>query len=177
MMLRRRSATPLLSICVMMTLGTASARADGPPSASGAGTFLYEGELRNFAFNATAHRDGSESGQAQVVNRAQDARGHYEITCLNIIDNRAYMGGYLVLSSEPEEVGLPFIFAVEDNGEGAGSPPDVMTFALFGDPGDIPDCHDPELVDLLDFLLDGGELPGFGLLASPIQGGNIQVRP
>ena len=162
----RMSRTALVLALLAAITSTPTARAAGNPSATGHGNALVDGELRTFSFAAVTQNDGTATGQAVVINRAQESRTHIEIVCLNVIGDRAYLGGYITGSDVDSEVGLPVIFAVEDNGQGAGADADVMTLVLVGDPGDVPDCHDPVLVELLD-----------SYLLIPVEEGNIQVRP
>jgi hypothetical protein len=142
--------------------------AGGNPSASGQGILTSDGELRTFSFTAVQHKDGTVTGQAEVNNRALNLRVHIEIVCLNIIGNRAYVGGFVTQSSLPSFTvpGDTAVFAVEDNGEGANAASDRITltgFAVF----DTLDCHDPVVIDVLD------NFAGF----NPIKAGNIQVKP
>jgi hypothetical protein len=138
------------AIVAAMVAPTAAVEAAGNPSASGHGNAVVDGELRTFSFAAVVHEDGTTTGQAVVISRSQGVRMRLEIVCLKVIGSRAYSGAYITNSDDPSLVGLPAIFAVEDNGEGAGSPGDLMTLVLPGDPTDVPDCHDPFLVELLD---------------------------
>ena len=60
------------------------------PSATGAGHFEIDGELRTFSFTANTHRDGTVKGQAQLYNRALGTRTHLEIDCLRVVGTTAF---------------------------------------------------------------------------------------
>jgi hypothetical protein len=140
--------------------------ADGNPSASGQGSRTVDGERRTLSFTAVQHEDGPAMGQAQVVNQSLGLVAHIEIVCLNIIGNRAYVGGFVTQSNLPSFTvpGDTAVFAGEDNGEGAKAPPDRITLTGFGIFAQ-PDCFNSEIVGILNSLL------------LPIEAGNIQVNP
>ena len=122
-----------LAVAASLTL-LAAAQAVGAPggvvhSATGSGHFMTEGQLRTFTFSAIEHADGRVTGQAHFYNRARGNRVHFEVTCLNVVGNTAYMSGPVKnakQSNEPENASG--IWSVQDNGEGAGSPPDKVSF-------------------------------------------------
>lgn len=79
------------------------------------------------------------------------------VDCLVIAGNRAAMSGTIVDSSQPELVGQHSLLAVEDNGQGAKSPPDRFTFVMISP----DDCH------------------AFPLATAPLQdvaGGHVHVK-
>ena len=86
-------------------------------------------DVRVYSFNANQHADGRVTGQYE--HRSFDdgqpffVRG--PLTCLNVIGNRAWVGGLIEASSEPSLVGWDMWFQVQDNGEGKGSLPDWTT--------------------------------------------------
>jgi hypothetical protein len=142
---------------------TVSAASNGVDhSATGSGhftaTFAPTGEVgyRNFSFSAR-ERDGVDTGQAQINNRSQNVVAHMDIDCLNVLGNVAHMSGIVTRSSNPAEEGTRHRFAVQDNGEGAGAPPDLITTAPT-----VPanyDCENPT-----------------GTPNIPVENGNVQVR-
>lgn len=139
--------------------GTAlQATAANGPKASGHGNLTVADELRTFSFTAVTHQDGSVTGQAQLNNRAQDARIHLEIDCLLVIGNRAVMSGVVTNTNDPVFEGLTGTFRVTDNGEGANDPPDTISLVFFGFPPQFCRTNVP-------------------LPEMPIEGGNIQVKP
>ena len=140
--------------------------ANGNPSASGQGSLTVDDERRTFSFSAVQHKDGPATGEAQVVNRSTGLVAHIEIVCLNIMGNRAFVGGFVTQSNLPSFTvpGDTAVFAGEDNGEGAKAPPDRITLTGFGIFAQ-PDCFNPDIVGILNSIL------------TPIQAGNIQVNP
>ena len=153
----------LLGVAVAGLAQTVSAAPGGVDhSATGSGhftaTFAPTGEVgyRNFSFSAR-EIDGVDSGKAQINNRSQNVVAHFDIDCLNVVGNVAHMSGIVTQSSNPAEVGTRHRFAVQDNGEGAGAPPDLITTAPT-----VPldyDCDNPT-----------------GTPTVPVENGNVQVR-
>jgi hypothetical protein len=119
------------------------------------------GELRTFSFTARVMPDGSVQGQYVNHNRQGDAVNHGEIDCLQLIGtNGAVLSGPIRKHTDPAFEGGRTIFRVEDNGEGADDPPDRVSLLSIFQPGPAPDC-----------------ITRAPLNTSPIEGGNIQVRP
>ena len=171
--------------------GPSFASGPGPvvESATGSGQYLWVPEeppvaVRNFAFSAKKHEDGSVTGHAVFVrhdraypgddppepSRSSWNKGNAEITCMTVIGNEAWMGGYMnsgLYSTPPPppwDVGWEpgVFFYVKDNGQGANADPDVLSLIALQDAEDF--CEDtPE---------DGGRLLTFDIMA-----GNIQVKP
>lgn len=100
------------------------------PAATGAGHFYVTGDLRTFSFTGRTHMDGSVRGQAELNNRDQDVRDHISVDCLNIVGNIAYMSGVITRSSIPARVGLNRVWSVQDNGEGANAPADMISLVF-----------------------------------------------
>jgi hypothetical protein len=136
--------------------------------ATGSGQFAFTSEagvtaLRTFAFEASKAGDGTMSGQAQVKNRATGQMLHIRIDCLIVIGNVAVVSGTATSATGPENAdGDAEIFAVEDNGQGAGSEPDRVTRA-FGNSGLV--CTDVTAAGL--GLLEG--------LLNAVEGGNVRI--
>jgi hypothetical protein len=136
-------------------------------SASGSGAFIAtnadtgEQGLRNFQFAAVRYSDGTASGQAQLKNRALDVIVHIEIDCLLVIGNQARMSGVITFIDDPAqgEVGELNRFVVEDNGEGAGAPPDMISTVPVNP--ELEECEDTP------FTLTPNRV---------VQQGNVQVR-
>src|SRR6187401_1384981 len=109
-------------------LRTTTAAVAGP-SASGHGTILLqdtEGRTvrRQFSFSARQLRDGSVQGTAILHNPSFDPKydAQFDITCLQVVGNRASFGGSVRKSSDPvfnDEFDAAF-FTVFDNGEPGG---------------------------------------------------------
>lgn len=136
-------------------------------SATGAGQVQVGpgGEfLRTFSVSAREYADGTDQGEAQVENRfGPFGPIHIEIDCLKVVGNSAYMSGFVKNITDPT-LGIPegskVFFAVQDNGEGPESPPDMLSFVLFTGEPTGPTCE--EILDL-----------GF---VFAVEDGNIQVR-
>ena len=128
-------------------------------SARGGGHFhVIGGALRTFAFTAKNRADGSTQGQYQVHNRdISGAREHGTVTCLEVDDDQAWIGGVITHSSIPGREGTPRVFRVVDNGEGSGDPPDQASMFAVGDA--MVTCHARPMFPAQD-----------------LEGGNIQVR-
>src|SRR2546425_1657618 len=56
-----------------------------PPSATGNGDFIVNGDLRTFSFSATLQPNGNVAGQAEVQNRASGIVVHMDIDCLTVV--------------------------------------------------------------------------------------------
>jgi hypothetical protein len=138
-------------------------------SATGSGQFEFTSDtgvtaLRTFAFEAGKSSDGTVSGEAQIKNRATGATLHIRIDCLNVIGNVAVMSGTATFATGGgNSVGDAEIFGVEDNGQGAGSSPDLVT-RPFRNSGLV--CTD----------ITAEMLPGLAGLFNVVEEGNIQVQ-
>jgi hypothetical protein len=155
----------------MCALGSApSAAADTGPvvaSATGAG-HVHVGPggefFRTFSVSAREYADGSDKGQAQVQNRLGPFGPiHIEIDCLRVIANTAFMSGSVKNIGDPTLgifEGSKVFFAVQDNGEGPDSPPDLMSFTFFTGETTGPTCE--EIFDIA--------------FVFAVEDGNIQVR-
>lgn len=97
-------------------------------SARGGGHFQTEGALRNFAFTAKNRADGTTQGQYQINNRSTGIREHGVVTCLEVVENAAWIGAVITQSNDPNRIGVPRVFVVVDRGEGSNSPPDQTSF-------------------------------------------------
>jgi hypothetical protein len=119
------------------------------------------GVLRTFSFSAREMPDRTVEGNYVNHNRLGGAVNHGEIDCLRLIPpNGAVLSGPTRKHTNPAFEGGTTIFRVEDNGEGADSPPDRVSQLVIFMPGSPLDCHTFTPVVLL-----------------PVEGGNIQVRP
>jgi hypothetical protein len=136
------------------------ASADGNPSATGSGQFHIGTELRTFAFSAIQHKDGTVTGQAQLNNRAIPATDHIVIDCINFTGpHTANISGTITKSSVGAE-GDTAVFSVMDNGQGANSPPDMISLVFFTSPSPTFTCN-----------------TFFPTPNNAVEHGNIQVRP
>jgi hypothetical protein len=127
------------------------------PSSSGHGNITL-GELRTFSYHAITLRDGTVRGNMTLHNRDSGNFIQADINCLRVVGNNASMSGVVTKSSDPAFVGFQGFFRVQDNGEGANSPADLMSLFNLGTV--VPDCNTAFAPPLL-----------------AIEGGNVQVKP
>ena len=149
-------------------LRSTSAAAPGP-SASGHGTILLqdtEGRTvrRQFSFSAKIRADGTVQGKALIHNPSFDPKydAQFDITCLQIVGNRASFGGSVRKTSDPvfnDEFDAAF-FTVFDNGEGAGN--DTISEIFFDNVVEPSACQ----------FIGADDFPQI-----TIESGNVQVRP
>ena len=150
-------------------LRTASAAALGP-SASGHGTVLLqdtEGRTvrRQFSFSARITSDGSVQGSGILHNPSFDPKydAQFDITCLQIVGNRASFGGSIRKTSDPvfnDEFDAAF-FTVFDNGE-PGNGNDTISEIFFDNVVEPSACQ----------FIGADDFPQI-----PIESGGVQVRP
>ena len=100
------------------------------PSAIGAGQMYVGGELRTLVIDAKANADGTADGFWLIHNRAKDFVQKYDVRCLTVMDNVAYVGG--VWSDDPSRHA---IFKVVDNGPGGRGTPDQDSQTFSSVPG------------------------------------------
>jgi hypothetical protein len=146
-----------------------SAAAPGP-SASGHGTILLQNTKgktvrRQFSFSARVNSDGTVQGSGILHNPSFDPKYdvHFDITCLQIVGNRASFGGSIKKTSDPvfnDEFDAAF-FTVFDNGEpGGGS--DTISEVFFDNVVEPSACQ----------FIGADDFPQI-----PIESGNVQVNP
>ena len=150
-------------------LRTTSA-ADAGPSASGHGSVLLqdtEGKTvrRQFSFSARVMPDGTVQGSAILHNPSFDPKynAQFDITCLQIVGNRASFGGSIRKTTDPvfnDEFDAAF-FTVFDNGE-PGNNNDTISEVFFDNVVEPSACQ----------FIGADDFPQI-----PIQSGNVQVNP
>jgi hypothetical protein len=128
-----------------------------PPSATGNGDFMFNGDLRTFSFSAIQQPKGVVAGQAEIHNRASGAVVHMDINCLNFASQNTVFVSGTITKSNMGGVGQTLTFEAIDNGEGTNSPADQLSLAV-----GVGNCESP---------------PDFSSMLFDIQHGNIQVRP
>ena len=151
-------------------LGPASAAAPALPSASGHGTVLLqdtEGRTvrRQFSFSARVMPDGSVRGSGILHNPSFDPKydAQFDITCLQIVGNRASFGASIRKTSDPvfnDEFDAAF-FTVFDNGE-PGADNDTISEVFFDNVVEPSTCQ----------FIGADDFPQI-----PIESGQVQVRP
>lgn len=139
-------------------------------SASGHGTVLLqdtEGRTvrRQFSFSARVNSDGTVQGSGILHNPSFDPKydAQFDITCLQVVGNRASFGGSIRKTSDPvfnDEFDAAF-FTVFDNGE-PGADNDTISEVFFDNVVEPSACQ----------FIGGDDFPQI-----PIESGNVQVRP
>lgn len=125
------------SVILALVLAAAPAQANAVvASASGNSQFKIRDmfgfeliDVRVFAFTVRKYADGSVQGHYEHRS-FDDGEKFYvrgPLTCLNVIGDRAWVGGLIADSSAPVLEGLEMWFQVQDNGEGAQAAPDWST--------------------------------------------------
>jgi hypothetical protein len=151
-----------------VVLRTTSAAA-GKKSASGHGTILLQNTAgktvrRQFSFSARINSDGSVQGTAIIHNPSFDPKynAQFDITCLQIVGNRASFGGSVRKTTDPvfnDEFDAAF-FTVFDNGEpGAGV--DTISEIFFDNVVEPSACQ----------FIGADDFPQI-----PIESGSVQVK-
>ena len=159
----------ITALAATAMLRPTSAAAPGP-SASGHGTILLqdtEGRTvrRQFSFSARIMSDGTVKGMGIIHNPSFDPTysAQFDITCLQIVGNRASFGGSIKKTSDPvfnDEFDAAF-FTVFDNGEpGAGN--DTISEVFFDNVVEPSTCQ----------FIGADDFPQI-----PIESGNVQVSP
>jgi hypothetical protein len=171
--MRRRTLTTTVVLPVLVGLLAATgpmASAGAGPSASG-GSHLTVHDvfgldtlvLQAFGFSAKLTSDGSADGWFQYRDTEDGTpfTAGGPVTCLTVIGTDAWIGGTITQSNDPTLVGFGAWWHVTDNGQGAGSSPDITTFLGVG-----------SLDATAAFCADH---PAYRF-PFPIDGGDIQVR-
>ena len=140
--------------------------AAGPPSATGHGSLMVNGNMRTFSFDAMQHHDGKVKGYLELQIKATGVTIRMDIDCLNFVaPNRVVVSGKVKKSSlGPTIEGLTGTFAARDNDTKEG-------------PKEKKRAKKPP--DELSQLAVGGlscQFP-FTLSTIPLDHGKIEVRP
>jgi hypothetical protein len=131
-------------------------------SASGHANWLNRGgQLVRRSFHARVMKDGTVEGSFVQHNAVTGAVVKGDINCLRLLSpTEAVLSGALRVDTDSMVVGRTAIFRVGDGGEGSDATPDRMSGLLIPAAGSTLDCQ--------TFMN-----PFF----TPIESGNIQVRP
>jgi hypothetical protein len=163
-------AALLISVLAGTALLRSTSAAASRPSASGHGTVLLQDTdgktvRRQFSFSARVMSDGTVKGSGILHNPSFDPKydAQFDITCLQIVGNRASFGGSIRKTSDPvfnDEFDAAF-FTVFDNGEpGAGN--DTISEVFFDNVVEPSACQ----------FIGADDFPQI-----PIESGNVQVTP
>lgn len=154
-----------LSGLIQSTSAVSAVRA----SSSGHGTILLQDTdgktvRRQFSFSARVMPDGSVQGTAVLHNPSFDPKysNLINITCLQVVGNRASFGGSIKKTSDPvfnDEFDAAF-WTVFDNGE-PGDGNDTISEMFFDNVVEPSACQ----------FIGADDFPQI-----PIEGGNVQVR-
>ena len=160
----------ITALAVTTTMLRPTSAAASRPSASGHGTVLLqdtEGRTvrRQFSFSARVNSNGTVSGSGILHNPSFDPKydAQFDITCLQVVGNRASFGASIRKTSDPvfnDEFDAAF-FTVFDNGEpGAGN--DTISEIFFDNVVEPSACQ----------FIGADDFPQI-----PIESGSVQVRP
>jgi len=164
-----RAITMMVALLALMSPAAMGAAATSPSATGGSHLTVHDVfgldtlVLQEFGFAARLQSDGSADGwfDYRDVEDGVPFTAGGEVTCLTVIGNDAWIGGAIRKSNEPTFIGLGGWWHVTDNGQGAGSPPDITTFLGVG-----------SLEDTAAFCANH---PAYRF-PFPIDGGDIQVR-
>jgi hypothetical protein len=163
--MRSKAVVVVFLVLAVLTIPTVSA--DAPVhQVSGGGALMSDAfdTSESYGFVAQIDSEGVVSGQGSF--RASDFGVlHFEVNCLAVEGNIAWLGGVITKSPDPVQVpvGLDFTWQLQDNGEGEGAAPDLQSFVI---PNDLlpiyglgNDCNDMGPLFLLGvFEWDRGNL-------------------
>ena len=160
----------LISALAATTLLRSTSAAASRASASGHGTVLLQDTdgktvRRQFSFSPRVMPDGTVKGSGILHNPSFDPKydAQFDITCLQVVGNRASFGGSIRKTSDPvfnDEFDAAF-FTVFDNGEpGAGN--DTISEVFFDNVVEPSACQ----------FIGADDFPQI-----PIESGNVNVTP
>jgi hypothetical protein len=171
--MRRRAliTTVILPVVVglLAAIGPTASAGTGPSASGGSHLTVHDVfgldtlVLQAFGFSAQLTSDGSADGwfQYRDVEDGTPFTAGGPVTCLTVIGTDAWIGGTITLPDDPTLIGLGAWWHVTDNGQGAGSSPDITTFLGIG-------SQDATAAFCADH-------PAYRF-PFPIDGGDIQVR-
>jgi hypothetical protein len=159
----------LLITAIAATSILRSTSAAAGPSASGHGTVLLQDTdgktvRRQFSFSARLMPDGTVQGSGVLHNPSFDPKydAQFDITCLQVVGNRASFGGSIRKTSDPvfnDEFDAAF-FTVFDNGNGGKG--DTISEIFFDNVVEPSACQ----------FIGADDFPQI-----PVENGNVSVRP
>lgn len=160
----------LISVLAGTALLRSTSAAAPRPSASGHGTVLLQDTdgktvRRQFSFSARVMPDGTVKGSGILHNPSFDPKydAQFDITCLQVVGNRASFGGSIRKTSDPvfnDEFDAAF-FTVFDNGE-PGADNDTISEVFFDNVVEPSACQ----------FIGADDFPQI-----PIESGNVKVTP
>lgn len=170
--MRRRALTTTVVLPMLvglLAMGPTASAGAGPSASGGSHLTVHDVfgldtlVLQAFGFSARLMSDGSADGwfQYRDVEDGTPVTAGGPVSCLTVIGTDAWIGGTITLSDDPTLVGMGAWWHVTDNGQGAGSSPDITTFLGVG-------SQDATAAFCADH-------PPYRF-PFPIDGGDIQVR-
>ncbi len=163
-------AALLISVLAGTALLRSTSAAAPRPSASGHGTVLLQDTdgktvRRQFSFSARVMPDGTVKGSGILHNPSFDPKydAQFDITCLQVVGNRASFGGSIRKTSDSvfnDEFDAAF-FTVFDNGE-PGADNDTISEVFFDNVVEPSACQ----------FIGADDFPQI-----PIESGNVKVTP
>ncbi len=100
------------------------AQVNSAASAIGSGIIYLYGERRSFSVSAFTKADGTTTGTWQITIPQLSFHRNYEVVCVVVQDNLAYIGGVTKDTNDPA------FFKVLDTGKGKDAGPDQITATL-----------------------------------------------
>jgi hypothetical protein len=154
-------------------IGAAGGAAAGgvTASATGSGHVSTLGGDRTFAFTARQSADGGDKGQLEINFHPGETSPiphvvvHADVDCLRVIGNVAVMSGIVKYTNFPAFENVRGILSVQDNGEGASAPPDLISGAAMG--GGVIIVPPTSPLDCTNVTPPLGQ---------PVERGSVQVR-
>jgi hypothetical protein len=168
-------AAIVLAIVATAWMTTASLAKGRGDAANGHGTLLVQDEQgntvrRQFSFNAKQNSNGTVSGQAVLRNPAflgtngKIFQISIQISCLNIVGNRAVIGGTIKRTNDSNLTDSAF-FVVEDNGE-PGKDADGLSGVAFSSELGPEACQTLDTSNFAVFTIETGNIQ--------VTGGSVQ---
>jgi len=150
----------------LVATGVAGADGVGPSATGGVHLTVHDVfglqtlELQNFAFTAKIKGDGSADGwyTYREVDDGVPTTFKGPVTCLTVIGQDAWIGGEIEKTTDPTYAGQSVWWHVRDNGEGAGDPPDLTSFAGVGTTEETAAFCAEHRPFRFPFPIDGGNL-------------------
>lgn len=164
--MRTPVAQSVLIVSLLALATFAQAQPASGPSAHGGGSVVGPSGLNYFGVTANTHPDGSVSGKFNIRIPSVGGFLKMDVQCLDVQEeNKATFSGEVLSGSlgGSDLTGLCYVVTGEDHGEGANSPPDLVSGLM------LAPCF---VIVPESACVDFG--PQLGVLEVT---GNIQVRP
>ena len=176
----QRKIVLLVVLAVAALAAAGHADSSGGPNAQliqqnrvyGGGQFTVSlGDVRNFALDAHA-TGGTAYGDAEYGGGIHWQ--HEQVTCLNVVGDRATVGAVVTAADRPAVIGLAVLWVVQDNGNPISGTPDAATLQEFGPVG--PDGGWPTAAFPYVCPSPDAATSFFGLGFMPLNAGDFVVQ-